>query len=285
MSAPPTLDRALLRALFRFNARLGLYRLVKGMDYVRCIEFPTFAAELLRCRSEPLAYLDVGSGDSVLPSFVATRSAYRVTVVDKFEWVQIQGRYLRTLDKADWLTDGRFTIRQEDFVTATALRDGSFDLITALSVLEHMDGDGDTQAVRKIFALLKPGGRFFMSSPYNDQQAQDFFVPYPVYGAQPDGRGAFFQRHYSAVTLRQRLLEAAPFEVERLFYAGHYERVNFFKRFWLVPAWLKPLKVFYNWAAPFYAPHFLRLSATPPADPQPQMVTADTAFVFLRRPG
>ncbi|HVO24575.1 MAG TPA: class I SAM-dependent methyltransferase [Candidatus Margulisiibacteriota bacterium] len=282
--SPPTLDRALLRELFRFNARLGLYRLVKGMDYVRCIEFPTFAAELLRWRAQPLAYLDVGSGDSVLPTFVATHSAYRVTVVDKFEWVEAQARYLQRLGRSSSLSDGRFTIRQEDFVTATSLPPSTFDLITALSVVEHMDGDGDTQAVRKIFALLKPGGRFLMSSPYNDRHAQDFFVPYAVYGARPDGRGAFFQRHYSAETLRQRIIEAAPFEVERIFYAGHYERLNFFKRFWLVPGWLKPLKLFYNWAAPFYAPHFLQLSATPPADPQPQMVTADTAFVFLRKP-
>jgi SAM-dependent methyltransferase len=284
MMAPPTLDRTVLRELFRFNARLGLYRFLKGMDYVRCIEFPTFAAEVLRRRSEPLAYLDVGSGDSVLPAFIATHSAYRVSVVDKFEWVRAQAGYLPRLGRAEWLSNGRFTIRQEDFVAATSLPDGSFDLITALSVLEHIDGDGDTQAVRKIFALLKPGGRFLMSSPYNDQRPQDFFVPHAVYGAQPDARGAFFQRHYSAETLRQRILAAAPFEVERIFYAGHYERTNFFRRFWLVPAWLKPLKLFYNWAAPFYAPHFLHLSATPPADPQPQMVTADTAFVFLKKP-
>ena len=281
---PPALDRTLLRELFRFNARLGLYRFLKGMDYVRCIEFPTFAATLLQRRTESLAYLDVGSGDSVLPTFIATHSDYRVSTIDKFEWVQAQARYLRKLGKGEWLANGRFTVRQEDFVTATSLAAGTFDLITALSVVEHMDGDGDSQAVRKIFRLLKPGGRFLMSSPYNEQRAQDFFVPHAVYGAAPDARGAFFQRHYSAETLRQRIIDAAPFEVERIFYAGHYDRVNFFKRFWLVPAWLKPLKILYNWAAPFYAPHFLQLSATPPADAQPQMVTADTAFLFLRKP-
>jgi SAM-dependent methyltransferase len=281
--SPPTLDRALLRELFRFNARLGLYRRMKGMDYVRCIELPTLATELLRRRAEPLAYLDVGSGDSVLPAFIATHSAYRVTVVDKFEWVQAQVRYLQRLGQSDRLSDGRFAVRQEDFVADTALPPGSFDLISALSVVEHMDGDGDAQAVRKIFALLKPGGRFLMSSPYNHQHAQDFFVPHGVYGAQPGGHGAFFQRHYSADTLRQRIIDAAPFTVERIFYAGHYDRTNVFKRFWLVPAWLKPLKLFYNWAAPFYAPRFLRLSDTPPADPQPRMVTADTVFVFMRK--
>ncbi len=283
--SPPTLDRTVLRALFRFNARLGFYRFFKGIDYVRCIEFPTVAAEVLRRRAEPLAYLDVGSGDALLPAFIATHSAYRITVIDKFEWVQAQERYLRTLGKADWLADGRFTIRHEDFVTTAALPDGTFDLITALSVLEHIDGAGDAATVRKIFRLLKPGGRFLMSSPYNHQHPQDFFVPHAVYGTPPDARGAFFQRHYSAETLQQRVLDAAPFEVERIFYAGHYERLNFFKHFWLVPAWLTPLKIFYNWAAPLYAPCFLRLSATPPADPQPRMVTADTVFVFLRKPG
>ena len=282
--SPPSFDRRLLRELFRFNARLGPYRILKGIDYLRCVELPTLAAVLLERRTEPLAYLDVGSGDSILPTFIATHSAYHVTAIDRFTWVRAQARYLRTLRKAEWLADGRFAIREEDFVRATSLPDRTFDLVTAVSVVEHMDGDGDSEAVRKIFRLLKPGGRFLMSSPYNDRRAQDFFGPHAAYSAEPDARGIFFQRHYSAETLRHRLLEAAPFEIERVFYAGHYNRVNLFKRVWLVPRWLTPLKVFYNWGAAFYAPYFLQLSATPPADPKPSVVTADTVFVFFRKP-
>ncbi len=284
MFQPPSLDRALLLDLFRLNASLGLYPLLKGIDYVRSIELPTIAAELLRSSPNSMAYLDVGAGASILPVFVAARSQFTVTAIDKFDWVHTQLRYLRKLGKQEWLASGRFAIHQRDFLKPDTLSEESFDLVTAVSVLEHMNGDGDSDAVAKIFRLLRPGGRLLLSSPYNHARPADYVVRRAVYGEEPGTRGAFFQRHYSAETLQNRLLNAAPFLVEKVFYAGHYHRPNVFKMFYLLPMPLKPVKVLYNWAAPLYAPHFLRLSDVPPSDPRPRMITADTVFVFLRKP-
>jgi len=273
----------LLDELFRFNASLGLRRFLKGIDYVRVVELPVFAAELLKRRAEPLVYLDVGSGNSILPVFVAVRSQFHVTVIDKYKWVQDHKLYLERIGKSEWLTQNRFVVLQEDFLLAS-LREASFDVITAVSVLEHIEKTGDSEAVQKIYRLLKPGGYFLMSAPYNHARPAEFYLKRAIYGQEPGSQGAFYQRHYSAETFQLRIVGASPLVLERVFYSGHYRRFNFAKWFYMLPMPIKLIKVFYNWATPFYAPLFLQLSPEPPFDPRPRMTTADTVFAFFRKP-
>lgn len=284
MYQPPSLDRDLLFELFRFNASLGLYRFFKGIDYTRTVEFPVIAAEVLRRRSEPLMYLDVGSGNSILPIFIVTRTQFHAVAIDKFEWVRAQTRYLKRLAKQALPAKERFLVLQQDFLSPLPFKESSFDIVTAVSVLEHIGGEGDSRAMQKVYRLLKPGGRFLMSTPYNHTRPTEWYVKRSVYGQKPDAQGAFFQRHYSMATFQQRILDAAPFVVERMFYTGRYQRPRIASRLYGLPMPFKLIKVFYNWAAPFYAPHFLQLSAEPPSNPKPTMTTSDTVFVFLRKP-
>jgi SAM-dependent methyltransferase len=191
---------------------------------------------------------------------------------------------VRRLRHSPWLRDGKFRVLRDDFLTTSALADERFDVVTAVSVLEHMEGDADSAAMRKIAALLRPGGCLLLSVPFNDLYPREYHVEGPVYGNQSSGDATFFQRHYSRATLGERLLEAAPFEIEALFYAGHYGRPNLARRIYVLPWPWKAVKVLYNWAAPLYVPWVLQVSDRPPADPRPTMLTADTAFVFLRKP-
>lgn len=278
------LDPGLLRDMFWFNASLGPYRFAKGIDYVRTIEFPLAAAFLLGQLETGGDYLDVGSGDSLLPAYVAARTPARVTALDKFEWVNAQYGYVKRLKRGAWLDSGRFRVLQEDFLECERFAPASFDAVSAVSVLEHIERLGDTQAVARAFDILRPGGLFFVSCPYNHDLAQDFRVDGDVYGEHAGAQGAFFQRHYSADTFGERILAAAPFVTEDLFYAGHYDGLNFAARFYILGWPWKAAKVFYNWAAAFYAPRFLRISDVPPSDPHPQMLTADTVFAVLRKP-
>lgn len=279
-----TLDAGILRDMFWFNASLGLFRCVKGIDYVRAVEFPLAAECLMGELERGGDYLDVGSGDSLLPTYIAARTPARVTALDKFQWVTSQYRYLRSLRRTEWLASGRFSVVQEDFLRHERLAPASFDAISAVSVLEHIEGHGDSRAVAKAFDLLRPGGLFFVSCPYNHDRAQDFRVDGDVYGELAGAQGAFFQRHYSAETFTERILGAAPFDLESRFYASHYDGFNFAKRAYILDWPWKALKVFYNWATPFYAPRFLKVSDVPPSDPLPQMLTADTVFAVLRKP-
>lgn len=280
----PILNHKILHELFVLNAKLGLYNFIKGIDYVRTVEFPVLAAEVLRQRSESLAFLDIGSGESIFPIFIASNSNYSVTVIDKFNWVERQYRYLSKIGKGSKYAKERFKVIKDDFIITTCLKNEYFDIITAVSVIEHMPNLEDSEALLKIYRLLKPGGKFIMTAPYNHLRYLDYYVNNSVYGTQPGVKGAFYQRHYDAESFKRRILNAAPFVVENIFFAGHYRRFNFAKWLYCLPFPFKSIKFFYNWATPFYAPHFLQLSTEPPADHKPQMLTADTVFAILKKP-
>ena len=84
-----------------------------------------------------------------------------------------------------------------------AYPDESFDLIYSISVIEHIPGCGDANALTEFRRLLKPGGRIVVEVPYRHQRTEKF--------AQYDSKGVqlespqFYERHYDAVWLRERL--------------------------------------------------------------------------------
>jgi SAM-dependent methyltransferase len=83
--------------------------------------------------------------------------------------------------------------------------DGTFDLVTALDVVEHMDDD--LAGLREMRRVLRPGGRVLL------------FVPTFMFlwGVQDDVSN--HRRRYRLPELR-RVLEQAGFEIERMTYAN-----------------------------------------------------------------
>jgi len=83
--------------------------------------------------------------------------------------------------------------------------DGTFDLVTALDVVEHMDDD--LAGLREMRRVLRPGGRVLL------------FVPTFMFlwGLQDDVSN--HRRRYRLPELR-RVLEQAGFEIERMTYAN-----------------------------------------------------------------
>ena len=83
--------------------------------------------------------------------------------------------------------------------------DGTFDLVTALDVVEHMDDD--LAGLREMRRVLRPGGRVLL------------FVPTFMFlwGLQDDVSN--HRRRYRLPQLR-RVLEQAGFEIERTTYAN-----------------------------------------------------------------
>jgi len=83
--------------------------------------------------------------------------------------------------------------------------DGTFDLVTGLDVVEHMDDD--LAGLREMRRVLRPGGRVLL------------FVPTFMFlwGVQDDVSN--HRRRYRLPEL-QRVLEQAGFEIERMTYAN-----------------------------------------------------------------
>lgn len=114
-----------------------------------------------------------------------------------------------------------------DAVAELATQSGRYDCIWSISVVEHIAGDdGDTDAMRLMYAALRPGGRLIVTVPVDRR----FWLEYrdrDYYGTHheptPSGQH-FFQRFYDEPHLRSRLLEPLGREPTMLGWFG--ERVN-----------------------------------------------------------
>src|SRR5258705_7319031 len=138
------IDGTVLRQLHRHNGRLGLHRVLKSIGYERSAEL-SYIVGLLQDRFDRhLDFLDIGTGDSVLPSFFLARTNWNIWCVDKFSWVKKQSRYgsLVAPGKA-----GNLRVIEQDFLDFQP--DSQFDVISCISVIEHFEGDLDSRAMAK----------------------------------------------------------------------------------------------------------------------------------------
>ena len=89
------------------------------------------------------------------------------------------------------------TVEQLEF------RPGSFNLVTSISVLEHIPAPGDSEAAGRLWSFVRPGGRLVMTVPVA-REGLDEYLDFDEYGLAPrsaDG-WSFGQRLYDAVALR-----------------------------------------------------------------------------------
>lgn len=198
-----------------------LYR-IKGFGYERAIELPLLAEYLQPLLNKPLRYLDIGTGQSIFPSWVAKNSAWDVTCLDKFSWVEKQHEYARKLS----LSSERFHVVLRDFLEAE-LEPQSFDVITNISVIEHFEGELDSVAMAKSAKLLKPGGLYLLTTPLNEGHARDWFLNQDVYGEKFTQKPVFFQRHYDVASFNRRIVEASGLNEVSRTYFGDYDEPFF----------------------------------------------------------
>ena len=84
------IDRELLDDLSRHTRKLGIGRCLRSMGYERCGELPLIVSRLKYLFDKPLKYLDIGSGESIFPSYLLKRTKWDISCLDKFSWVQRQ---------------------------------------------------------------------------------------------------------------------------------------------------------------------------------------------------
>jgi SAM-dependent methyltransferase len=120
----------------------------------------------------------------------------------------------RTLVKAADPDATRWPTLKLETADATALDypDASFDAAYSASVIEHIPGDGDTAAMSELARVLQPGGLLALTFPYR-RAHEDEYVRHDLYGTPYTGTPIFFQRHYSAESVEQRLLAGGQFTV------------------------------------------------------------------------
>ena len=274
------IDKDILRDLTTHTRQLGLVRVFRSMAYERCIELPLLVSHLRSHYERPLRYLDIGSGDSILPSYLLARSKWHMTLVDKFSTLQAQTGYAnRSMKGRSW--EDRFSVINDDFLTWNS-QEATFDIITCISVIEHFSGSTDTVAIQKMSQLLAPGGILMIVTPVNGDHPQDFFQKNEVYGEKFEGEPVFFQRHYDVQTLKDRLIVPSGLREEERVYYGDYG-FQYKETFTNVPWPWKPIRVFYQWATPLFARMFARYSDQPVSRKHMHMYTASGVFLALRK--
>jgi SAM-dependent methyltransferase len=96
-----------------------------------------------------------------------------------------------------------------DSANATNLTfsDNSFTHIISISVIEHINGNGDSEAIREMWRVLKPNGLLILTFPVAKVFKEEFSDK-DTYGlnVQQIKERFFFQRIYDERTIEERLL-------------------------------------------------------------------------------
>jgi len=105
----------------------------------------------------------------------------------------------------------------------------SFDTIVSISVIEHIPGEGDREAVKRIWELLRPGGRLLLSVPCAKEAFEEYldFNEYELLTAD-DENFVFGQRFYDQGLLEERIFSITGSPVRSAVY-GEKTRGSFKK--------------------------------------------------------
>lgn len=272
------IDKVILFNLIKHNNKLGFKRILKSLSYERAAELP-FIYALIHSKAQgcKLRILDVGAGDSILPSFLLKEEDVEIVCLDKFEWVNIQNNYAQATVEADQL--GRLEVVKSDL--AEYQPESLFDIITCISVIEHFPGLSDSAAMRHMGSLLKPGGLLIITTPVNEGFAKEFYRNEEVYGEFTDG-GTFYQRHYDLQGIEKRLIEPSQLKEKERIYFGEYG-FPFGEKFLFPQLKKNPLKIFYKWASPFFAKKYLTYSNFPISRETMSIDTASGVILVLTK--
>jgi SAM-dependent methyltransferase len=177
--------------------------LVRPLDSVRHFELE-FCRDLIRERDFS-SYLDVSS-PRLLPLTLLTE----MPKVQALLCNPDRGDLDRTRTLARELGIGSRVEFAALRIEELALRQPGFELLTCVSVIEHIPGGGDAEAFRQLWDMVQPGGRLVITVPCAAEHFEEY-LNLDEYGlAKPEPNGFFFgQRFYSRTLLAQRLFAVA----------------------------------------------------------------------------
>jgi len=268
----PTLLRSagynfeIVKDLIEFNMANG-QELLKNIHYVRYVEYALCVQKLEICRG--MLLLDVGSGGSILPSYLIYKGAtVYSTDIDNYVLCQMDMcRNNKLIADSDL---SRLKIDIQD-IKKTNYPDNYFDRIVLLSTIEHITADGDKVAMKEVARILKKAGRAFITFDAA-RDAHELIYQAPRYlGFRIEGikriiediekdetrrvqidfkvlKNGFspgYTRFYNEATMMERLVKPSGLKlVEHGFYGDHMFVLRAFfdrKRFVEYLYWLQPI--------------------------------------------
>jgi len=268
----------LLQKISAHHRRLGIKYLLKGLPYERCAELPYIIEYLQNNFDSHFNYLDIGSGESPLPSYFLKHTNWNISCIDKYSWVRRQFNFVSKVTTNKDIKS-RFHIIEKDLLAAN-LPESSYDVITNISVIEHFEGYFDATAMKASAKLLKPGGIYILTTLMNEGFYREFFIAKKVYGVEFDGTPVFYQRHYDLTHLQTRIINSSGLLEKSRIYFGDYDFQCFEIIFQNTP---KIISAFYRWATPTFAQRYLSYNDQPISRANMQMNTASGVIIIFTK--
>ena len=244
---------------WRFCFRLDFREKIRGVDYFRFYEFPTFHQKMEFASAESV--LDLGCGRSLFPLFCATcypKVAYTTLDIDPtaVEW---QRKMKHRLGDPENLT------LLEGDSTSMEFENDSFDRVVNLGSIEHIPEQGDVLTAREMGRVCRPGGLLVLSIPYSFQGCEQ----------ETTDHWEGFERRYDDPMLDERIVEPSGCEeVSRTYFGEPGFR---FSEFWYPLPFV--LKVPFRHIVPFASETWLQTL------PEKKKESACGVQVVLRKPG
>jgi SAM-dependent methyltransferase len=212
--------------LYRFGLQVGWYNLRAGglrrlglqktlgkflQPIISPSRFSEYDAVLQHLPLEGSVMLDVGS-PKIFDLWLASR--HRVEILATDIWRVPAGEYNAAwqLFALEHPVQGQVRFVATDG-TRTCFADGSFDCIFAISVIEHIEGDGDARFLDEAARLLAPGGRLVITVPFGSRYEEEQHVA-PIYRPGQHSGPVFFQRVYDRESAERRLMRHEALTVE-----------------------------------------------------------------------
>ena len=248
-------------------SKLGLTRLLIPMDIARYFEIPETVRALNAKRREKV--LDLSS-PKLLAVYLAKKTGCKIEATDIYkkdldEWQKLLAESGEKITNLTWkVVDGRKLTYEAN----------SFDKAYSISVLEHIEGKGDSKAIKELARVLKPGGVLVITVPVNNI-GKEGYIDKSIYGQNVDRQGKlFWARRYTPETLRKRLVKPSGLKLKKLVYC--YEK---YPKFTQMHSKLLPWSVFLGWLYPLLARISLERCFK-----LPKRATVANALIVLTKP-
>lgn len=208
---PPKPFRAIAHYLGKSYIQHLLHADVQNQKFRRLNERAVEYSFVFRSIAQlcPKTIHDVGTGETALPALLRTYGAV-VTASDNVTDYWPSGAFNR-----HWYVE-------DDDITKSNLN-GPYDLVTCISVLEHIKNF--RAAVRQMMRLLTPGGHLIVTCPYTEREYVENV--YDLDGARSEYENVpYICRSYSRDQLEQWLNDSAATVVDQEFWRIETGRVH-----------------------------------------------------------
>ncbi len=180
------------------NLRLLFHLVVKPLDSVRYFEFDFMLGRAQK--SDALeACLDVSSPRLLAAFWYRAFPNANITLInpDVLD-MQETKKFVQDMRIADRCRLDNKLLEMAQFEA------NSFDLISCMSVLEHIPDD--TQAVKRMWNLLRPGGKLLITIPCHRKQYEEYtnLDDYKLFESDKNGY-VFWQRFYDELRLNRHI--------------------------------------------------------------------------------